>query len=374
MRIGILTLPLHTNYGGLLQAYALQTVLEKMGHEAVVLDTPNRKSILKWSYPLEILKRCISKFLLRRPTRVFFEQWFNKTYPIISRNTQPFIANHIHRLEIKGLKSLSPDSFDAFVVGSDQVWRPAYFTRMYDTSITNAYLAFARNWKIKRVSYAASFGTDSWEYSKEQTKNCAKYLKMFNAVSTRESSGAELCKKHFGVNATHVIDPTMLLTKEDYVGLINNSSTPKSKGNMLCYILDETKEKTDVIDFVAKSKGLTPFKVNSKVGDFSLPVEERVQPAVETWLRGFYDADFVVTDSFHACVFSTLFQKPFVIVGNKERGLARFHSLLATYGLEDCLASGPDTVKFSAINWEEVSKILNEKRNEAFEFLSKALK
>ena len=65
MKIGILTLPLHTNYGGLLQAYALQTVLEKMGHEAVVLDTPNRKSILKWNYPLEILKRSISKFLLQ---------------------------------------------------------------------------------------------------------------------------------------------------------------------------------------------------------------------------------------------------------------------------------------------------------------------
>ena len=374
MKIGILTLPLHTNYGGLLQAYALQTVLEKMGHEAVVLDTPNRKSILKWNYPLEILKRSISKFLLRRPTRVFFEQWFNKTYPIISRNTQPFISNHIHRLEVKGLKSLSPDSFDAFIVGSDQVWRPAYFTRMYDTNITDAYLAFASNWKIKRVSYAASFGTDNWEYSKEQTKECASYLKMFNAVSTRESSGAELCKKYFGIDATHVIDPTMLLEKEDYVRLITNSSTPKSKGNMLCYILDETEEKTDVIDFVAKSKGLTPFKVNSKVGDFSLPVEERVQPSVETWLRGFYDADFVVTDSFHACVFSILFQKPFVIVGNKERGLARFNSLLATYGLEDCLASGSDTVKFAAINWEKVSKVLNKKRGEALEFLGKALK
>lgn len=374
MRIGILTLPLHTNYGGLLQAYALQTVLERMGHEAAVLDTPNRKRILKWNYPLEILKRSISKFLFRRPTRVFFEQWFNKTYPIISRNTQPFITSYIHRLEIKGLNLLSPETFDAFVVGSDQVWRPVYFTRMYDTSITDAYLAFARNWRIKRISYAASFGTDDWEYSKEQTKACSRFLQMFDAVSTRESSGAELCKKYFGVDATQVLDPTMLLAKEDYVKLINNSSTPKSKGNLLCYILDETKEKTDVIDFVAKSKGLVPFKVNSKVGDFSLPVEERVQPSVETWLRGFYDADFVVTDSFHACVFSILFQKPFVIVGNKERGLARFQSLLATYGLEECLASGPESVKFTTIDWEKVSTILNDKRHDSLTFLRNALK
>lgn len=373
MKIGILTLPLHTNYGGILQAYALQTVLENMGHEVVVLDTPNRKRILKWNYPLEILKRSISKILLRRPIKVFYEQWFNKTYPIISRNTQSFITTYIHRLEIKGLKSLVADSFDALVVGSDQVWRPVYFTQMYDTSITDAYLAFARNWKIKRISYAASFGTDNWEYSEEQTKACAGFIKMFNFVSTRESSGVELCKKHFGVDATQVLDPTMLLKKENYIKLINNSLTPKSKGNMLCYILDETKEKTDVIDLVAKSKNLTPFKVNSKVGDITLHAEKRVQPSVETWLRGFYDADFVVTDSFHACVFSILFQKPFIVVGNKKRGLSRFHSLLATYGLEKCLASGPETVKFTTIDWEKVSTILNDKRHDSLTFLKNAL-
>ena len=374
MRIGILTLPLHTNYGGILQAYALQTVLERMGHEAVVLDTPNRKRILKWNYPLEILKRSVSKFLFRRPRKVFYEQWFNKTYPIISKNTQAFITSYINRLEIKSLDLLSPESFDAFVVGSDQVWRPAYFTRMFDTGITDAYLAFARNWKIKRVSYAASFGTDDWEYSEKQTKACSRFLQMFDAVSTRESSGAELCKKHFGVDATQVIDPTMLLAKEDYVKLINDSSIPKSNGNLLCYILDETKEKTDVIDLVAKSRGLVPFKVNSKVGDLSLPVEERVQPPVETWLRGFYDADFVVTDSFHACVFSILFQKPFIVIGNKKRGLSRFQSLLSTYGLEECLVPGPESVKFTTIDWDKVSTILNDKRLDSLTFLRNALK
>lgn len=219
-----------------------------------MLDTPKKKSILRWNYPLDILKRSINKFVMRKPTKVFFEQWFNKTYPIISRNTQTFITSYIHRLEIKGLNLLSPESFDAFVVGSDQIWRPVYFTRMYDTSITDAYLAFARNRNIKRVSYAASFGTEDWEYTEKQTKACIQFLQMFDAVSTHESSGAELCKRHFGVDATQVLDPTMLLTKEDYVKLINDSSTPKSKGHLLCYILDETKEKTDVIDFVAKSR------------------------------------------------------------------------------------------------------------------------
>lgn len=373
MKIGILTLPLHTNYGGLLQAYALQTVLESMGHKVVVFDTPNKKEITDWSYPLTIAKRCVRKLLRRGGTKIFYERWFNKTYPIISRHTQEFVTKYINRLEIKQLKALSSGCFDALIVGSDQVWRPMYFTSMYKTKIEDAYLNFAKDWNIKRIAYAASFGTDEWEYTEKQTKECAKLLKLFNTVSTREDSGTMLCKKHFGVGAVQVVDPTMLLDKENYIKLFETASSPKSKGNLLCYILDETQEKLNIIDFVAKTKDLTPFKVNSKVDNQDLTTEERVQPPVETWLRGFYDADFVVTDSFHACVFSILFQKPFIIVGNKKRGLARFYSLLTTYGLQDCLASDVNSVKFPEIDWNSVMSKLNEKRLDALTILSNAL-
>lgn len=374
MKIGILTLPLHTNYGGLLQAYALQTTLERMGHNVAVLDTPKKKKILEWGYPLTIIKRCINKFLFRKGNKIFYEQWYNKTYPIISKNTQPFIDKNIHRFEISNLQKLPKGEFDAFVVGSDQVWRPIYFTSMYDTRMEQAYLYFAKGWDVKRVAYAASFGTDKWEYTKKQTYSCSQLLRMFNYVSTRESSGVELCKQYLEAEAIQVVDPTMLLGKSDYINLFTSAETPASKGNLLCYILDESKEKLEIIDYIAKNKNLTPFKTNSKVGDTNLPLEKRIQPPVESWLRGFHDAEFVVTDSFHACVFSIIFQKPFIVIGNKKRGLARFLSLLETFDLAECIAENLESVKFIDIDWNKVSSILDQKREEAITFLSNALK
>ena len=374
MKIGILTLPLHTNYGGLLQAYALQTVLERMEHNAVVLDTPNKKEILKCGYLLTIIKRCINKVLFRKGKKILYEQWYNKTYPIISKNTQPFIDKNIHRFEIADLKLLPKKKFDVFVVGSDQVWRPIYFKMAYDTEIKHAFLDFAREWNVKRIAYAVSFGTDKWEYTENETNLCSQLLQKFNAVSTRENSGVELCRKHLGVEAVQVVDPTMLLDKNDYIALFAATGTPVSKGNLLCYILDESKEKLDIIDYVAKTKELKPFKVNSKVGDSTLPLEKRIQPPVESWLRGFYDAEYVVTDSFHACVFSIIFQKPFIVIGNKKRGLARFQSLLEIFGLEDCIAQDLESVKLADIDWDRVSSILQHKREEAITYLSNALK
>ncbi len=330
MKIGILTLPLHTNYGGILQAYALQTVLERIGHEVVVIDTPNVKS----APSLFTLAKRLVKRLLGYRVGVFSEWKHNRVYPIISQHTQPFVDKYIHRRVVNSPNELRANEFDAIIVGSDQVWRPKYYGKIED-----AYLAFAKGWHIKRIAYAASFGTDDWEYTPEQTKTCGELLRMFDAVSVREASGVQLCKEHFGVEAQHVLDPTMLLAKEDYIRLVETADVPKSKGTLLNYILDDSPEKRALIEWVAKEKGLVPFRVNSRIEDHAAPLEERIQPPVEQWLRGFYDAEFVVTDSFHACVFSILFGKPFVVVGNKERGMARFESLLKMFGLEDRLVS-----------------------------------
>ena len=78
---------------------------------------------------------------------------------------------------------------------------------------------FAKEWNIKRIAYAASFGTEEWEYTEEQTRNCSTLLKKFNAVSVRESSAVKLCNEKFKVEALHVLDPTMLLEKDEYINL-----------------------------------------------------------------------------------------------------------------------------------------------------------
>ena len=224
------------------------------------------------------------------------------------------------------------------------------------------------------MAYAASFGTDEWEYTPEQTEMCARLLKAFDAVSVREKSGVGLCREHFGVAAKHVLDPTMLLTADDYTKLFEAAGTPKSKGTLLCYVLDETPEKTALINKIAAERHLIPFRVNSKVENIMAPLPERIQPPVEQWLRGFYDAEFVVTDSFHACVFSIIFNKQFIVYGNAARGMSRFISLLEIFGLNNRLLK--DLSKFKSvddINWHEVNSTLDAKRKEVNDFINNSI-
>lgn len=357
MKIGILTLPLHTNYGGILQAYALQTVLERMGHEVHVIEEKRRPL----SIPIQNMPFCYGKRIVKniigRKFPIFYEQKYNREQPIIRQNTDKFIKKYIHIAEYDDFSDIKELEYDAIVVGSDQVWRPKYFGL---NQIENAYLKFAEGWNIKRIAYAASFGTDEWEYNSKQTSECGRLLRMFDAVSVREDSGVDLCKRYFGVEAQHVLDPTMLLNREDYIKLFEAADTPKSKGNLLCYILDETEEKKALIKRIADEKGLIPFNVKSQSDDINSPVSERIQPSLEQWLRGFYDAEFVVTDSFHACVFSILFNKPFIVYGNVDRGLSRFKSLLTMFGLEDRIITNViDEVNSSEIDWNRVDRILN---------------
>ena len=334
MKIGILTLPLHTNYGGILQAYALQTVLERMGHEVFIIEKKQLPlSLPLYKMPYSYGKR-IAKNILGHKFPIFYEQECNRERPIIRQHTDRFIRKYIHLKQYKNFSDIKESEYDAIVVGSDQVWRPKYFG---SNQIEQAYLKFTKDWNIKRIAYAASFGTDEWEYTPEQTEECKKLIQEFDAVSVREDSGVDLCKKHFNINALHVLDPTMLLDKEDYIKLFTNANVPKSKGNLLYYILDTTKEKKLLIEQIANEKKLIPFNVKAQSNNINSPISERIQPSVEQWLRGFYDAEFVVTDSFHACVFSILFNKPFIAFGNENRGISRFQSLLTSFRLNDNL-------------------------------------
>lgn len=122
----------------------------------------------------------------------------------------------------------------------------------------------------------------------------------------REISGVDLCKDYIGVEAVHVLDPTMLLCITDYIELFERREVRKSKGNLLCYILDDTPEKRGLISRISRECQLTPFSVNCNNVHKTVSINERVNLSVEEWLREFYDAEFAVTDSFHACVFSII--------------------------------------------------------------------
>ena len=326
--------------------------------------------------------RCETHAFLSTDDRVGFYHTFVYDNPI-NKPDNPILIKPASFLETiehidwnvytKDFSNIREKDFDVLIVGSDQIWRPKYFY----SRIEDAYLDFAKEWKIKRITYAASFGTEEWEYTEEQTNNCATLLKKFNAVSVRESSAVKLCYDNFGVKAEHVLDPTMLLSKEDYIKLFKDYNAAQSDGNLFCYILDDGEEKKSIIDCVAKEKGLKAFYVNSRYEDLDASLEERIQQPVEKWLRAFYDAEFIITDSFHACVFSIIFNKPFIVYGNKERGLARFNSLLSIFGLEERIVSTKEEATKAIskpINWEKVNESHRQWKEKSMSFLNNNLK
>ena len=324
MRIAILTQPLRYNYGGILQNFALQTVLKRMGHDVVTLD-PHRYNYSWKQYIIFTIRHFITHYLKgHHEVDIFFEWKKDKPTRLLGTNTFKFVDRYIKRKEYWNLYSdVKNGDFDGFIVGSDQVWRPEY-----NLNIKNMFLDFTKDWNVKRIAYAASFGVDTWKESEEITRCCKEQLQRFDIVSVREDSGVHLCKDVFNVVATHVLDPTLLLTKEDYISLLKLDKVPKSKGNLLVYILDYTDDKNKLIQHIADEYRLVPFRVNSEVEDYQYKeLSKRIQPPIEQWVRGFYDADFVVTDSFHACAFSIIFDKPFVAYINEFRGSSRYKSL-----------------------------------------------
>lgn len=332
-KIAILTLPLHANFGGNLQAYAMQKILRNLGHDAYLLNIQNyKKSNLYF-----ILKQIIRKFL-------FFRNEYQLSYDenlIVNQNHRNFIYKYIPLTkEIYDLKQLNfifeNEGFEAVIVGSDQVWRS-----IYTPSIETYFLDFLeKNNEIKKIAYAASFGIDTWDYSQPITDKLSLLAKKFNYLGVREDSAVVLCKENLGVNAKHVLDPTLLLSQNDYLDLINLELT-KNGTEIFSYILDSSKFKSEIIKLVSLQLNKKDFSIQiKKINKTSIKLsnaEDYIVPTIESWLVSFRDTRFIITDSFHGMVFSILFNKNFIVISNKERGATRFSSLLKLLNLENRL-------------------------------------
>ena len=200
-------------------------------------------------------------------------------------------------------------------------------------------------------------------------------------MSVREKSGLNLLRDFLNYNAgVHVLDPTMLLEKADYEAIAIAELEPKSAGNLFYYILDKSPAKQQIISTVSLQTGLIPFTQMPKCGGSRKNLTERIDdcvfPTVSAWLRAFMDAEMIITDSFHGCVFSIIFNKPFWVVGNPSRGMARFHSLLEMFGLEDRLITSGNlpTDFFAPICWLDVNQKRYELQKYSLDFLMNALK
>ena len=375
MKIAIITLPLHVNYGGLLQAYALKSILEGMDNEVTVLDPKEKMPLpLWWKAPAIYLKRALLNLVNKgKGPEVFRELRARRDFPVISANTGRFVAEYINPRVIKDYDEIE-EEFDAFVVGSDQVWRPRYFGK-----IENAFLDFTSEWDVLRISYAASFGTDELEYEYAGLEECSRLLQRFDAVSVREDSAVKICDEWFSYKgAVQVLDPVMLLSAQTYLDMAAKDPFKPAEGKIVTYMLDKHNNTGNISEFVSKVTGNSIYDISVNPGNPAMPVQDRVVPPVERWIASIANSSFVITDSFHVCVLSILFHKPFLVIANSVRGLPRISSLLRLFGLESRLVQGIDPEDdgqgwLLEMDWENVEKVLEEQRNLSFEFLKRSI-
>ncbi len=326
MKAYILTLPLGQNYGGTLQNYALQQALKRLGHSPETVLYRNRH---KFGYYFHDVVRHIKHF------------WKYRDVPLksdIHRRQlalRQFVAENIATTQEfnspKALKEfMAQKTGVAVIVGSDQVWRPCYAGKRLGAY----FLDFLHNrHDIRRISYAASFGSDQWEYKDKAGAVARELIQEFDDVSVRESSAVDLCAKCLGFdNAQWVPDPVLLLSAEDYRALYSGKANcVVAPHSLAVYLLDALDHKTRLAQEVSNCRKnwlhtLIP-DINKKAGlaDY-IPLEE--------WLAGIDQAETVITDSFHGTVLSILFHKQFVVLANAKRGLSRLHEVLGRFGLE----------------------------------------
>lgn len=336
MRIAIITQPLLDNYGGLLQNLALQTVLRREYPGAEVMTFDQVDSLA----PLYLrIGACIKRIVARNrhtdlPTKfdLFRKKYINATPK--SKSYRDF-----EKLD----RRYCPD---VYIVGSDQVWRPA-MTHNLEAN----FLSFTKC--QKKVAYAASFGIDKWEFTQQQTDRCSKLLKDFTAISVRENDGVRLCHDYLGCEAQQVLDPTLLLSAQDYETLLPNTDCRNKENEYIfTYILDSNPDKQKTSKTII---GNIP-EMHAAFNVSGINRAEKLSPA--EWIAGIRDAQTVICDSFHGAAFSIIFNKEFYILDNPHRGSSRLKSLLSLFGIEDRLIISADDVwSLPPIDWTKINKV-----------------
>ncbi len=328
MKLGIVThFNNSTNYGGVLQAYALTKKVNDLGYDAeqiaykagcVNLNAPKNSASrflkkLTVRRVLGAIKRRIKKLIFKKRVkneqlavqekRDCFKKWTDKN--VKSSNV---IYNQSNIAECNNL-------YDGFITGSDQVWNYTWYDKNY-------FLDFASNSKIK-LSYGASLGHN--EIPNDIKKVYKSHLKSFNAVSVREQNMVELFSPISPVSVEWVVDPVFLLDKNEWNEAVSNTANVNEK-YVFCYFFGENKKERQIVKEFAKRKGLKVVTIQDLMLEFGEHLDENfadiklknVNPGEFLYL--IKNAEYVFTDSFHVTAFSLIFQKQFFVFNRFSNG------------------------------------------------------
>ena len=322
MNLAIITLNDNNNYGNRLQNYALQIFLQKYKNN---VDTIWYEEKINFELNYKINLKAIIKFIINKND---YRKKIKKYY-IVDKirlyNIKKFSDKYINiKYIIKDLDRLDKE-YDYFIVGSDQVWNPNFWSKKCDHANIR-FLKFAS--KEKRIAYAASIAIPEIPKDKEQFFKDS--LNEMKSISMREKAGADLVKKLTGRDVPVVVDPTILLTKEEWLKIEMIPEWYKGEKYILTYFLGNP---SSVIENIAKKNNWEIYNLMDK-NNFDLYTSR-----VENFIYLINHAQLVVTDSFHASVFSILMNTPFLVVNRQEIGMAdmtsRIDTLMELFGYQD---------------------------------------
>lgn len=342
MKVGIVTFHWSDNYGAVLQAYALQTFLQKQGHKVLIVNYwphayPSRNIQLVQWIPEIFLEGCFS--VLSVIGRFFpgkLKQSIDRRYKILGfsnfRNKRLFLTDPIcNQTELVRFA----DYFDVLISGSDQVWNPVLFDQ--EKKMSNCYLLSFSAGKARKIAYAASIGpADVFKKAPHWKEYFSQKLKELDAISVREKSIVPVVQDLSGRDdVTVVSDPTMLLDSSAYAEICcrRNVKNPY----LFNYVLHGVEEGMDAhVQTISQALGLQVIKCDACKSEL-LSSDYRL-PTPTVWLSLIRDASFVVTNSFHGIVFCLIFNIPFIaslVDGKDAVRNGRILDMLSTVGLLD---------------------------------------
>ena len=348
-KIAILTINDDTNYGNRLQNYAVQEILKKKNFKVETIH--NQKNIIG----INLVKKKIKDLL-----RMILNLERNKRYNCFLEFNKNIKYSSIY-IDENHIPSKLKEKYDYFFTGSDQVWNPT-FGRMTDID----FLTFAN--KEKRNAFSASFGInqipdDMKEFYKVR-------LNELNKISVREESGRKMVEELTGrTDIETLVDPTMLLSTEEWDKVAKKPSQLKTDKYILNYFLGELSEKRKYeIDKIAKENNCEVINILDKDSQFY-----KTGPSEFLYLEK--NAFLICTDSFHSCVFAILYNRPFVIFDREDsfsKMNSRIETLINKFELKNREYNGKHIIKENLEHdYTEAYKILNREREKADNFLEK---
>lgn len=384
-KVGLAIVTYGTNYGTYLQAFATQHIVQKMGYETEAINIDSVKSEVGKARKKYFAKQVFNLPELRSYLHVLIgiaSEKVNPKYKSYIENRklqlQKFKQERFHFSKVadswQGLTKLCEENYDHVLVGSDQLWRPANIAGNFYT------LNFVPD-NINKIAYATSFGLK--EIRENQKQTAKHFLSRIDHLSVREKSGAEIVRGLTDRKIPVVCDPTMLLTKEEWGSFV--ADEPIVRGNyVLCYFLGDNKDHRRFAEKLAKKTGCKVVGVLHIAGYMALDrnfgdiVPENIGPF--EFLNLIKNAEYVCTDSFHGCVFTSIFNRRLFAFRrfSKDSKMStndRITTLLSMLGMEKTLVYGTEDIESClkyTIAYPSVEERLQQKRSESLAYLEKA--